>query len=200
MNNIKTLFNVFPKSGTHLLLLHRQDINRDDHLPMFDKGLFQEPDWYIGQIQKRYPRSFTGHIPYSEEVRDYLEKVGYRNIFIYRDLRDAAVSLGNHAMKCGHELGVMELEKNTKIDREYRDMIAESIPIIGAWWEKFCPWIDYSDAIYRFEELRGAALLLGKEGESTTFKHGNVGDWRKRFKPYHVEMAKEYFGEWYEMP
>jgi hypothetical protein len=196
MHKIKTLFNIFPKSGTHLLLLHRQDLDKKDHVHMFVKGEFQEPKYYCDEIWKREYSSFTGHIPYSDEVYKFLREKDYRIVFIYRDLRDVAVSLADHAISGKGDLGVKALENRPW---EIADILSECIRIIGDWWKRYSGWLTVSDTLYRYEELRGAALLLGKEEEALTFNRANVGEWKRRFEQKHIDLAHKLFREYYDM-
>jgi len=73
---------------------------------------------------------------------------------------------------------------------ESPDILSDCIRVVAAWWPHFAPWIDAADAAYMFRDLRGAALLMGLEGRSLTFSHGGINAWRKRFNPYHTELAQ----------
>lgn len=181
----RVLFVVFPKSGTGLLHAIR---GVKHHVPMFnERGEFRTGDNYAKHVFEC--DQCTGHIPYSSEFQNAVKSEGYRIIFIFRNLRDVAVSLVNYVrMKENSELNVMT--HGVRLSRR-EDPILSAIEVVAGWWEHFAPWMDNADALYTYRELRGAALLLGNEEDSFTFLHGNINEWQREFQPHHIEAARQ---------
>ena len=191
----RIFYNVFPKSGTHLIKQHRKIAN-NNHVQMYLRlGEYCTADEYIKAI-KRVRGDFTGHVPYNDKVRAYLKRNDIRTIFIFRDLRDVAASLVwyvQHPQAWQEKPGHIT-EFNLKIDdvplEERPDPLRDAIYIVAEWWEMFKEWLNEADTIFTYEELRPAAFLCGDENVPT-FHRGNVGDWRREFQSHHIELANE---------
>lgn len=180
----RVLFNVFPKSGTGLLHAIR---GVQHHVTMFD----QHGDWRMEMEYLRRIREHdqcTGHIPYSNGLHTELKRSGYRTVFIFRNLRDVVCSLVNYVRHHEEsELNVMT-GGGSRLSRS-KDPILDAIDVVADWWSHFNGWMMYADALYTYRELRGAALLLGREEDSFTFANGNINDWQREFQPHHIQAA-----------
>jgi len=182
---LKTFYNTFPKSGTGLLHGIR-GINL--HVTMFDKrGEFRQVEDYIRSILDC--ENCTGHVPYYQKICDALKRNDYRIVFIFRNLRDVVCSLVEYVCKRDTELNVM-VNGGVRLSHSL-DPILDGIDVVSKWWGMFAGWMDNADAVYTYRELRGAALLVGKEDDAFTFAHGGINRWQKEFKPHHIEAAKE---------
>jgi hypothetical protein len=181
-----TLFAVFPKSGTGLLHAVR---GVKHHIPMFDeRGEWRTEADYLERV--RDCDQCTGHIPYSYDLHHALKRDGYRVVFIFRNLRDVVCSLVRYvARKEGTELNVIT-RHGLRLSRA-QDPILEAIDVVAEWWQRFAGWMEHADALYTYRELRGAALLVGREDDSFTFANGNINDWRREFKPHHIRAAEK---------
>jgi len=56
---------------------------------------------YIRNVIKKISSGcvYTGHVPYSDEINSWINKEGFKHIFLYRDPRDVTVSLYHYIMK-----------------------------------------------------------------------------------------------------
>jgi 2-polyprenyl-3-methyl-5-hydroxy-6-metoxy-1,4-benzoquinol methylase len=179
-----TLFTVFPKSGTGLIMQTRGIHN---HIELHDKrGEIRTDDDFIQRVLDC--PICVGHVPYSPAIHAALKRDGYRVVFIFRNLRDVVVSLANYVRQCENsELNVMP--HGVRISRS-PDPILDAIDVVAQWWKLFEGWLEHADSVYTYRELRGAALLIGHEEDSFTFAHGNINDWRREFQPRHIEAAR----------
>jgi hypothetical protein len=189
---MRTFYNVFPKSGTHIVILHCDLLHK--HIGMFnDSGVFKTEGQYIRDMQDMNG-DFTGHVPYYPLVDEWLHNNNIRTIYIHRDLRDTALSLSEY-IKVNPKSEFNITVGGGKRLSEQSDILSDCIRLVGAWNELFSPWLTKADAVYTFEELRGAALLLGRENESVTFRTGQKGAWRYKYDPHHKRLAEEVFSE-----
>lgn len=99
------LVNSIPKSGTNLLknivfalpnAHFVKDMSLASNVDMPKERLFfmkkRIPDLSPGCI-------YTGHIPYSPAIAEWISRQGLKQVFIYRDPRDITVSLYHYIMK-----------------------------------------------------------------------------------------------------
>jgi hypothetical protein len=189
--NRRIFYNVFPKSGTHLVKLHR-NVPEDNHVSLF-LGLqdrWPDPCDYVEAI-KQLKGDFTGHIPYSSEVHAYLVDNDIRHVFLFRHLWDVALSLAHYIEKVEP---CERTEFNVRLDgiylKEYTDIISACIKVISDWWSRFDPWLKYTDSIYSYRELRAAAFLL-KDENTATFNKGRINAWAYEYKQHHIDLANQ---------
>lgn len=195
----RIFYNVLPKSGTHLIKRHR-DVPDWNHVSLFCgmKGEYPPPVEYI-KTMKLLHGDFTGHVPYSPKVRDYLRRNDIRHVFIHRNLRDVAASLAWYVTHSEEWRLIPDAitEFNIYIDdkpiSESDDVLSDCIEIVAEWWELFQPWTTEADTVFTYEELRPAAFLLGDEN-TFGFHNGNTNDWMKVFDLHHQILADELFG------
>jgi hypothetical protein len=174
-----------PKSGTHMVRVLRK-IPEKNHTGLYVNGGM----WSWGRIRKEIHKmegEATGHAPYTKELYEYLTGCGVHICFVWRDLRDVSVA---------RMFGLINdpyLKMPIKTIDECEDKLLACIREVGWWWQNFSPWLDHAHAVYRFEDLRNAAFLMGRENKSATFRHGGTGEWKKYFQPHHIEEAKKLF-------
>lgn len=196
----RTFYNVLPKSGTHLVRAHR-DVPPHNHVPLYlnlDNTFpihLKPGSFYIKEISK-IKGDFSGHIPYSAGVRDYLEQERIWHVFVFRDLRDVAVSLAwyvknfKHIIPDPHET----TEFNVRIDNTHLalrpDITKDSIMVVAEWWRVFKPWVRYANTVFTYEELRPAAFLCGNE-DTITFHNGRINNWAHTFSDHHKKLAQQ---------
>ena len=107
----KFYLNGFPKAGLHLLTQMVKPIAKEMPKDQFDTpwvGMFQGSSYRIdrtplGQItfgvgRTREGHYMKGHCGYDMDVDAFLNFLGIMHIFVYRDLRDVAVSQAFHIM------------------------------------------------------------------------------------------------------
>jgi hypothetical protein len=158
----KWIINGFPKSGTHLLVQLIAPIA--PYQPATEVGLFARPwsgtfldnSWTnrwapieqtcikLGRVQPGY--MLKGHLGYMPELDRFLQLMGAIHIFIYRDLRDVAVSQAYHIVHSSKEtLSHPDPERYTDLGN-FADILAAVISGIGpfpgviARWEHYTGW------------------------------------------------------------
>jgi hypothetical protein len=135
--------NTFPKSGTHLA-----------NLICAHLAHIQEPRHWLG--------SFNGNSWKSEWVaKDYLLRVILCMFFVYRDLRDVAVSQTYHIEhpdddKCRHPNKALYKEMASHEDRLLAVINGVSeFPGIIERWKLYAPWLDVPWVLpVRYEDMR----------------------------------------------
>lgn len=97
--------NSFPKSGTHLGIMIAAHLARRQEPKHWMGSFFGNswsskwiPDKYILPVIRGQPAGtwMMGHLGYKPEFEQAFVEMGTKMIFIYRDLRDVAVSLTHH--------------------------------------------------------------------------------------------------------
>jgi len=153
----RLLVNSFPKSGTHLALLIAVHLVRGTD-PMSWCGSFRGNsftlNWFplgraIRTIKRQYPGTFMlGHMAWRQEFEDALQEMNTCKLFVYRDLRDVAVSQTYHIE---HEDSTSRKHPNKQV---YWDMpshedrliaVIEGIPNypgIFERWQYYKPWLE----------------------------------------------------------
>jgi len=85
----KILINSVPKSGTNLLVQIAKGIPGVFH----DQKFFYHSENYLEVLNIKPGEMVSSHIPYNEDFSKQLKSQSIKQLFIYRDLRDVAVSL-----------------------------------------------------------------------------------------------------------
>lgn len=243
--------NAFPKSGTHLAYLAIAHLAQPQK-PTHHLGSFQDNCWTnrwanvprIVDILEWQPAGtwVIGHMGYRDEFAEIMQKVGTCMVFVYRDLRDVAVSQTYHIesdddtfrhpdKKLFMELGSHEARLKAVIEGHGR------FPGIVERWEMFAPWLDCEWVLpVKFEDLRtdqrGCAekilayvikrtaqyadftpIVYGENYEnmvqwaadklqttthSSTFRKGQIGNWRDEFTPEIRKLFNERNNGWLE--
>lgn len=166
MKSDKELNSVFinsvPKCGTHLL----NQIIRG--IPTFKNAkwlwLLQHQDYIKKMENVESVTVMLGHVHYSDELRDYLDKHKIPRLFIYRDPRDMIVSYVYYVMNIadGHELKDYFTEELTCNEERIMKLITgfnleeKSLRYndIRYHYYPFMPWKDDSNTfVLRYEDL-----------------------------------------------
>lgn len=191
----KWYLNGFPKSGLHWLVLMIRCIAQ----PQVEEELWTKPwagtfegnSWTgnkaalekvlykIGRLQDG--RYLKGHAGYSDEMERFLYYLGAAHVFLYRDLRDVAVSQAFHVISPEDELK-QHPEKWLYQDMDsFEDVLRAVIvgaksprsgvyfPGVMARWQHYAPWLDvdwtyqlrYEDMHNRPQEVIGGLLEYG---------------------------------------
>jgi hypothetical protein len=167
--------NSYPKSGTHLLdqiLLAIPGWRRWDTIVSHQalSGLINTPHHLSVKLGAAPPYSIVrAHLPHSPEVLKALARRPYRRLFIYRDLRDVAVSNTKWQMREPriHLHGIYTSALKTDDERLMASIVGipadspvgsnHSAPPIGQDFERWLGWLtDPSTLSIRFEDLVGA--------------------------------------------
>jgi len=190
--------NAFPKCGTHLLELIIQTMANPMNTTKGPwAGCFADHSWTTKWIpdkqvfrQLGFIRDGTyakGHLGYREDLMHFLWGIGAAVVFVYRDLRDVAVSLTHHILN----------EKTHSHPEWYGELgfdgaLLAVIQGLGQYagvvrrWEQYAGWLDidwihkvkYEDLIQKREEICGEILR---------YVIGHAG----RFRGYSVEIPPE---------
>ncbi|MEM8501867.1 MAG: sulfotransferase domain-containing protein [Cyanobacteria bacterium P01_D01_bin.1] len=167
------LCNSYPKSGTHLLyqILHSiPGLNKWDDIVSVQAlcGIMNTRNhirWKIGSAPDQ--SIIKSHLMYCDEVLNVLEEHNCKRLFIYRDLRDVAVS---HARWVGHEERIF-LHHIYALQPSFDEKLMSSIkgvpvgspfgsnvsqPDIGQDFSRWRGWIDDPNTLaVKFEDLVG---------------------------------------------
>ena len=173
--------NSYPKSGTHLLyqiLYSLPELNAWDDIVSVQAlcGIMNTPShirWKIGSAPKN--SIVRSHLMYCDEIREVLREFDSKVIFIYRDLRDVAVS---HARWVTKEPRIFLHQHYLNLN-SFEDRLMASIrgvplgtpfgsnvsqPDIGQDFSRWKGWIDDPNVFaVKFEDLVG-----GRGGGSET--------------------------------
>ncbi len=169
----KFYLNAFPKAGLHLLDLMVRPIAMPMpydpawHTPwagMYKGSSFvlslQRPNQITLKLSRVQPGHFLkGHMGYKDFVVDYMFWGGITHYFMYRDLRDVAVSQTYHIM-ADEQMVFVHPGRDQFMELGGFDEILEAVIVgldeyVGIWrrWEEFDPWL-YEAWIHpiRFED------------------------------------------------
>lgn len=166
----KIYVNSFPKSGTHLAILitaHMAKIQQPKHwLGSFTKHSWSN-EWLptrkiVGVIRGQQPGTWMmGHMGYKPQFDRAFQNCGTCMLFVYRDLRDIAVSLTYHIENTDderfkHADKPLYMNLPTHEDR-IRAVIEgiEDYPGLVERWENYAEWLNVDWVLpIRFEEMR----------------------------------------------
>jgi hypothetical protein len=166
----KIYINSFPKSGTHLALLvtlHLAKVQKPHYwLGSFSGNSFTT-DWFsldniLPVIQGQQPGTWMmGHMGYKPEIEEAFIEAGTCMLFVYRDLRDTAVSQAYHIenpddkrFRHPNKAAYMELESHEERIKAVITGLNGCAGIIER-WELYAPWLDCDWVLpIRYEEMR----------------------------------------------
>ncbi|MED1203464.1 sulfotransferase domain-containing protein [Heyndrickxia acidicola] len=154
-------FNSIPKSGTHLvkqLLLGIPGIQNDEL-----KGLYGELSYNNDAVEwltnLKTNEFLNGHIFFSDEWTELLNKCSLKQIFLYRDPRDVVVSMA-YFIPTLPEHDLYELFTSSDMTHKKRIMLliqgieTHSQPDIGEWFDSFLKWSNHPSVLsLSFEEF-----------------------------------------------
>ena len=181
----KYLVNGCPKHGLHLLAMMAEgavnptpdsiytDRNWVGTFGDFSFGLrWQNMErWFFIMSRLQQGHYYRGHVGYRQDISDFLRLGRVAHVFIYRDLRDVAVSQAHHVLRkepgrFNHIAKPMYwvLEASGGFDAVLSAIIKGVGPFPGVvqLWEAYAPWLEqdwvhhvrYEDAI---DDLQGTA-------------------------------------------
>ncbi|MEC1262775.1 glycosyltransferase [Bacillus swezeyi] len=159
----KVLVNSVPKSGTHLLL---QIILGIPGMRRTDFWVFEEK--HLKDLKPGY--TATGHFAHSADREKIIDETNIKTIFIYRDLRDIAVSLVHFVMinkynhpwnpfmknhLKNHDERLMAIIKGASLNKEEQAKYGIGLlPNIYDFTKRFLQWAQASGiCIVTFEDL-----------------------------------------------
>jgi hypothetical protein len=154
-------FNSIPKSGTHLvkqLLLGIPDIQNDELKGLYGELSYNKDavEWLINLKDNEF---LNGHIFYSHEWEELLERCSLKQIFMIRDPRDVVVSMAYFIPKLP-EHDLYELFTATGMTHKKRLLMlirginTHSHPDIGEWFTHFMGWLNHPSVLtLSYEEL-----------------------------------------------
>lgn len=166
----KIYINSFPKSGTHLAILitlHMAQIQKPKHWC----GSFHDHSWtnrwistrqIVKIIKGQQPGTWMmGHMGYKPAIERAFREAGTCMLFVYRDLRDVAVSQTYHienpddeTFKHRDKALYMALPDHAARLQAVIEGIGKYPPLIER-WELFAPWLDVDWVMpIRYEEMR----------------------------------------------
>lgn len=157
----KLYVNAFPKAGLHLVALMVHPLARPQ--PMIEgvkpwAGTFTDHSWTnnwraIDTVLWRCSELTNGHMMYAHaayrrELERFLWFLGAAHVFVFRDLRDVAVSQAFHVV-APDEQELMHPDKEIyRILPSFEDVLIKCIegyckfPGLIERWELYAPWID----------------------------------------------------------
>jgi len=166
-----------------------------------------------------------GHIAYMPEYAEVLEQTNTKVLFNIRDPRDVVVAEYENAMrefvadsKSSPLWNFFDVDAKKRIF-EKEDPISDLIVLAAARWPQWLGWskhdfvktVRYEDIRLRPKEtLTDICAWLGghfcdpidemvknalPKPANPTFRKGNVGDWKRLFKPHHVLLAEDLLGD-----
>jgi hypothetical protein len=138
----KILINSVPKSGTNLLIQIAKGIPGIFQ----DQKTFYHSENYLEVLNIRPGEMVSSHIPYNEEFSQQLKAHSIKQLFIYRDLRDVAVSLVYFINDKLHDHPLFPVfQKRIRTFEEQLNAIICGVQLIG----------DEKQNIYGIEEYPG---------------------------------------------
>ena len=166
----KIYINSFPKSGTHLAILitaHMARIQKPKHW----LGSFLDHSWsdrwapeekIMGVIDGQHPGTWMmGHMGHKPEIERAFDNAGTCMLFVYRDLRDVAVSLTYHIEnpddKHFKHLGKALYMAMPSHEDRIRAVIegVDGYPGVVDRWALYAPWLDVDWVLpVRYEDMR----------------------------------------------
>lgn len=193
----KYLLNGFPKSGLHLIWLMMLAISipmpPQEHWIGAWVGTFNDNSWSnewlplektlfrVSQLKNGYfLKSHCGHRP---EIEQFLYYAGITHIFIYRDLRDVAVSQAFHILNEDDGLSPHPDKQAYRNLGDFSKVLRAVITGIGDWpgvikrWEQYAPWLQvksiykvrFEDARHQPEQVASLILWHGLNRIASTF-------------------------------
>lgn len=131
--------------------------------------------WFFlaSRLQQGY--YYQGHVGYRRDVADFLRLSRASFVFIYRDLRDVAVSMAHHIMSADNVRNKHYGKAAYKCLGGYSDVLLACITGLGGFpgvvglWELYASWLDEEWALcIRYEDaladLEGAAKSIAEYG------------------------------------
>lgn len=184
------LLNGFPKAGLHLLALMLEPAASQPGETIWERAAWWGVLHNIWTLQWRTERKMRGqfwrlarlqpgqylkgHIPWRQDVADFIDNAGIAHVFIRRDLRDVAVSLAHHVTS--QSLDTRHTDKAFYMLMDsFDDVLMAHIKGIGPYagvverWRQYAPWLQqertlcfrFEDIVHRRKEAAHDLLLYG---------------------------------------
>jgi len=162
-----------------------------------------------------------GHIAYMPEYAEVLRQTNTKVLFNIRDPRDVIVAEYENARRefrsdpsSSPLWNFMDTDAGKRIF-EKEDPISDLIVLAAARWPRWLGWmghdfvktVKYEDLrLHTKETLEDICVWLDghfcdpigemvknavPKPKNPTFRKGNVGDWKRTFRPHHVKLAQE---------
>ena len=199
----KLYLNGFPKSGTHLLDSMAIRITRPadpgnnwmGNLSgyAFNNDLIHMDTIPVGLAELPERRYVKGHVAWHPDIVEGLLENHWCMVFIYRDLRDVAVSTAFHAQ--GSEdwkFPEKEFYQSLEFDEVLKRIITGDETIDGVMdrWELFAPWLDEEWVL----KLDYGDAVTNKEWACELFVRYLYGR-TARYLGVKAEISADYFNE-----
>jgi len=170
----KLLLDGFPKSGLHLIeqmvgawippMPPHHFHPRSPWCGTFannswttDWADIEQQAWKWARLQPGH--YIKGHVGYRPEIEQFLRMAGVSVVFIYRDLRDVAVSVAHHWQSEGRQLSCEDKSFFRKMS--FNQVLLAAIEGIGPYpglierWEQYAGWLDVDWVLsVKFEDAR----------------------------------------------
>jgi len=194
--------NGFPKAGTHLLTsmmrararpMPPSQLHPRNWVGTFDRHAWSDKwtnlratMYHFGSLLPGY--YYLGHCGHTEEFSHFLYNLGIAHLFIYRDLRDVAVSQAHHIFDEGRDnwkhLHKAEYREEIGGFDEVLEAVIVGAEVAGVWypgvidrWELYAPWLDeewvysvrYRDAREEPERIAAEVIEYGIRRLASTF-------------------------------
>jgi hypothetical protein len=140
-------------------------------------------------------RTIKAHLGHTPEIERFLYLLGAVHIFMYRDLRDVAVSQAHHIIESDDE-GLNHPDKEAYPIEDYNEVLKLVITGTGRFpgvvdrWKLFAPWLDVDWTLsVKFEDVIADKSYWAER----MFKHGleyNASKWGHGIK--YVEGGADY--------
>lgn len=175
----KIIVNAFPKAGTHMAVQMVSPLASPVRNPLVPEawvgniggnGFWNTQNQLIGE-HEQYERLalcmpgqfYKSHSVYKQVYANFINMCGYAMIFMYRDLRDVAVSWAHHILdknpKTLHP--AKQFFKMLELDGGFEEVLlavingAGPLPGVVDHWGEFAPWLDQEWVLpIKYEDMR----------------------------------------------
>lgn len=131
--------------------------------------------WFFIASRLRQGYYYQGHVGWRQDVADFLRLARVGFVFIYRDLRDVAVSMAHHIASNDNNMARHPAKGAFHALRSFDETLAACItgmgplPGVVGLWELYSNWLDedwvlsirYEDALADPEETAGRIIKYG---------------------------------------
>ncbi len=190
----KWYVNGFPKSGTHLAAMMLAPLARPMPSAAFRElpwcSLWQDTfkqttrpwpqlAWHLSELQPG--RQFKAHCGYANNIEALQWCLGYCHVFVYRDLRDVAVSQMYHILSDKPEVLIHSGRERFLALGSKEAILSAVITGLEEWpgllerWGAYAPWLDV-DWVHPFQYERAVGDLVGAADGLVRYALSRVGE------------------------
>lgn len=206
----KWYLNGFPKSGLHLLELMISPVAvamqgcrwLADHW----LGTFQYSSWsnrwqsmqeYLQKMSRLTAgHYYKGHSGHRREIDEWMQYAGIAHVFVYRDLRDVAVSQAHHILSCDDVRFHHPAPHAYKALGGFNEILSACIEGLGAFpgvvdrWALYAPWLDCKWVL----SLRYEDILENPEAAARQMMEYGI---ERTLKPFglNIRVSQQLFGK-----